>query len=177
MWCAVIIPGTKRLCVKCHWFLCLGFWGALLVLGFWNLAFCHWRLVLRSPYIAIKFRSGLSQAGRPGWSVILLIRSAIPWFHSVWNFFVPKKSINCFVGADFLIYLLLLVLLLCYIVSCANKTGCCILAWDNKTISLSCCRLLNSGSWYSVHLVACKAWREWNPAWTAKMLFMKRPFL
>ena len=35
-------------CMKCHWLLCLGFWGAFFVLGFRALAFWHKRFAARS---------------------------------------------------------------------------------------------------------------------------------
>ena len=52
----VIMPRTKRQCMKWHWFLCLGvgFFGfgrAVFVLGFRVLAFCHWRFVPRSQKV------------------------------------------------------------------------------------------------------------------------------
>ena len=46
------MPRTKRQCMKCHSLIfvfgVLGLGRAFFVLGFWVLAFCHWRFVLRS---------------------------------------------------------------------------------------------------------------------------------
>ena len=55
-WYSVKMPGTKRQCMKCHWFWCLGvmvlgFGRAFSVLPFRALAFCHWRFVPRSQTV------------------------------------------------------------------------------------------------------------------------------
>ena len=47
----VITPWTKRQCMKCHWFLCVGYGGLGFeesIFGFGVVACCHWRFVPRS---------------------------------------------------------------------------------------------------------------------------------
>ena len=44
----VWMPRTKRQCMKCLWFMCLGLGQAYFVLGFWAMTFCYWCFVPRS---------------------------------------------------------------------------------------------------------------------------------